>query len=218
MMEYNNSIIFHHPSNIFVAGPSGSGKTVTVGKIVKYRKELFDKPIGNVYWCYKEWQFQYENVKKEDTEDLITFIEGIPSDDDSYFPTSPENPYMIIFDDMMGTEYEDKIVSWFTRKGHHRGATCIYITQNLYQQSKNSRNINLNSKYMLLFKNSRDKGQIKVLSGQSQIKHLVEAYNNATEPPYGYLLLDFHPMTNDKYRLKTDIFPHSDGTGSRIYV
>lgn len=206
--------VFRHPCNIFVAGPSGSGKTTTVAEIVKYRTYLFDTPPKKVYWCYKEWQPAYKAVKDSEGDSVI-FVEGIPDDD--FFPLNSE-PSIIIFDDMMGAEDEDKIVPWFTRKGHHRGATCVYITQNLYQQSKHSRPLNLNATYMLLFKNSRDKGQIRTLATQTQLKNLVEAYNSATSTAYGYLLLDFHPITKEGFRLKTDIFPHKDGTGSRYFV
>lgn len=81
---------------------------------------------------------------------------------------------------MLGAEDEEKILLWFTRKGHHRGASCIYITQILYHQSKHARTISINSKYMIIFANSGDKGQIRTLGSQAQIPHLLQAYNNAT--------------------------------------
>ena len=40
---------------------------------------------------------------------------------------------------MLGEKDEEKIILWFTRKGHHRIASVIYITQNMFQQSKSSR-------------------------------------------------------------------------------
>jgi hypothetical protein len=38
-------------------------------------------------------------------------------------------------------------------------------------------------------------------------KFLVEAYKNATEKPFGYLMLDLKPDTEEKYRVQTNIFP-----------
>jgi hypothetical protein len=40
-----------------------------------------------------------------------------------------------------------------------------------------------------------------------QSKFLVEAFKNATEKPFGYLLLDLKPDTDEKYRVRTNIFP-----------
>jgi hypothetical protein len=40
-----------------------------------------------------------------------------------------------------------------------------------------------------------------------QSKFLVEAFKDATEKPFGYLLLDLKPDTDEKYRVRTCIFP-----------
>ena len=39
-----------------------------------------------------------------------------------------------------------------------------------------------------------------------QSKFLVEALKNATEKPFGYLLLDLKADTDEKYRVRTNIF------------
>jgi hypothetical protein len=38
-------------------------------------------------------------------------------------------------------------------------------------------------------------------------QYLIEAYKDATEKAYSYLLIDLHPQTEDKYRLRAKIFP-----------
>ena len=88
---------------------------------------------------------------------------------------------------------------WFTRKGHHRNATVVYIEQNLFQQSKASRTINLNAHYLILFQSPRDKIQIKVLSNQ------LHAFNDTTSKPHGYLLVDLKPNTPN-FILRGDLF------------
>ena len=47
-----------------------------------------------------------------------------------------------------------------------RVISVIYIVQNLFHQGKGSRSISLNSHYLLLFKNPRDKLQILTLAKQ----------------------------------------------------
>ena len=48
----------------------------------------------------------------------------------------------------------------FSRGSHHRNLSVIYIVLNLFYQEKDSRSISLNSHYLILFKNPRDKLQI----------------------------------------------------------
>ena len=96
----------------------------------------------------------------------LKFIQGIPDDEDEIVTDPSATHALVIFDDMLGEKDEEKIKLWFTRKGHHRNSSVVYITQNLFQQSKSSRTISLNAHYLALFKSSRDKMQIKVLANQ----------------------------------------------------
>ena len=74
---------------------------------------------------------------------------------------------LIVFDDQMINASKDKrIVNLFTRGSHHRNLSVIYIVENLFHQGKGSRSINLNSHYLVLFKNPRDKLQILTLAKQ----------------------------------------------------
>ena len=107
---------------------------------------------------------------------------------------------------MLGDKDEEKIKLWFTRKGHHRNACVVYITQNLFQQSKSSRTISLNAHYLVLFQSPRDKMQIKVLANQLQSPHMTHAFNDATSIPIGYLLVDLKPNTPVYLRFRTQIF------------
>ena len=70
------------------------------------------------------------------------------------------------------------------------------------------RNLSLNSHYLVLFKNPRDRHQISVLARQmypGNTKFLLEAYNDATKQAFGYLLLDLKPSTEDDLRVRTGI-------------
>jgi hypothetical protein len=48
----------------------------------------------------------------------------------------------------------------------------------------------------------------QVYPGQSA--YFKDAYQKATSKPYGYLLVDMNPATQDRYRLRTHIFPNDD--------
>lgn len=200
-----SSLLFRHPCNFFISGPSGSGKTQFVKRVLEYKPDLFQIVPERIVWCYKEWQSAYAQLQEQ--EPHMQFIQGIPDDDDELVDDT-SIPHLVVFDDMLGEKDEEKIKIWFTRKGHHRNTSVVYITQNMFQQSKASRTLSLNAHYMILFQNTRDKGQIKVLANQIQLPHLLPAYQDATSVPHGYLLIDFHPQTPDAYRLRTDVFHH----------
>ena len=81
---------------------------------------------------------------------------------DCYFDVNKRN--LIVFDDQMIDASKDKqIVNLFTRGTHHRILSVIYIVQNRFQQGKGSHSISLNSHYLVLFENPRDKLQILTL-------------------------------------------------------
>ena len=182
------SLFFKHPSNIFISGPSGSGKTEFVKKMIEFKEDLFDILPQRIVWCYKEWQKSY-NILQEREGSNIKFIQGIPDDEDEIV-TDPSATHLVIFDDMLGD----------------KDASVVYITQNLFQQSKSSRTISLNAHYLVLFQSPRNKMQIKVLANQLQAPHMIHAFNDATSIPHGYLLVDLKPNTPDYLRFRTQIF------------
>jgi hypothetical protein len=83
----------------------------------------------------------------------------------------------------------------------------ICITQNLFQQSRHFTDISL--KYLVLFKNVRDKFQFSHLARQvfpEDSDGLYRAYLAATQP-HGYLVLDLSQDRDDRLRFRTNIFP-----------
>jgi len=81
----------------------------------------------------------------------------------------------------------------FTRGSHHRNISVKLITQNLFHQVRNCRDISLNAKYLLLFKNVRHKRQFSHLANQvlpEDSTELFKAYLDAKKSAHGYLLLD----------------------------
>ena len=62
---------------------------------------------------------------------------------------------------------------------------------------------------MLIFKNPRDQRQSRSLAQQifpSKIQFLMQAFEDATDRPYGYIILDLHPQTPEEMRVRTKIF------------
>ena len=96
----------------------------------------------------------------------------------------------------------------FTQGCHHRCVSVILITQNLFQQGKHARTIALNTWYMVLMQNVRDVSQVGILGRQlypGKVKGFMKAYEDALKQ--GYLLIDMSPRGDNRYRLRTNIFP-----------
>ena len=105
---------------------------------------------------------------------------------------------------------DQRLTRLFTVGSHHRNLSVIFIVQNLFHQGKEMRNLSLNSHYIILFKNPRDRFQVSVLARQmypGKAKFLEEAYNDATKGHYGYLILDLKPDTDEDFRVRTGILP-----------
>jgi hypothetical protein len=79
--------------------------------------------------------------------------------------------------------------------------------------------VSLNAHYIALFENPRDANQVATLARQmypGNCKFMLEAYKDATEKSYGYSLIDLKPDTDEKFRVRTNIF--SDDAKQYVYV
>ena len=71
------------------------------------------------------------------------------------------------------------------------------------------RNITLNSHYIVLFKNPRDKTIVSNIARQmypNKIKVFNSVFENATKDPYSYLFIDLKPDTPEQLRLMSHIW------------
>jgi hypothetical protein len=194
-----------HPLTAIIAGPTSCGKTVFTFKLINESQNLISPPPEKILYCYGEYQEIFNDYPQ------VTFIEGLP--DISQFDGKQRT--LVILDDLM-TETNDSVAKMFTKVSHHRNVSVVYLTQNLFYRSKQNRTISLNAHYIVLFKNPRDAVQVATLARQmypGRSKFLVEAFKDATEKAYGYLLIDLKSDTDEKYRIRTNIFQ-----GERQYV
>ena len=90
--------------------------------------------------------------------------------------------------------------------GLHKNINVIFIKHNVFQQSKWSRTIDLNTTHIILFKSARDIQQVELLGKQSNlVKFLKYCYQLATKEPFGHLLIDLDPKTSDCLRYCSNI-------------
>lgn len=201
---------FQHPFTCIVAGSTQSGKTTLTLKLIEHSTTLIYPSPTHISWCYGQYnQAQIEKLKQIVPSGInIEFIHGLPLDHD--FDPSANN--LVILDDLMleGGSSE-RVSQFFTRRSHHENMSVIMLIQNLFHQSKHMRTLMLNSKYLIVFKNPRDKSQIQHLAKQispQNSSYVIDAYHQATSRPYGYLLFDFDQSTPDSHRLLSGVLPN----------
>ena len=109
--------------------------------------------------------------------------------------------YLLIFDDSCAEISNSKEFVDIATAGRHRGFSTIYIEHNLFHQSKLGRDVELQSTHIVLFKSPRDVHQVATLSVQFGLgSALVDWYRDATCVPFGHLLIDLSPRTDDRLR------------------
>jgi hypothetical protein len=144
----------------------------------------------------------------------FTLHEGLPSTQDLESYTEDRQHKLIILDDLAHKVVHDADMELlFTQGNHHRCLSTIFVTQNMYMQGKFARTINLNTWYLVLFKNVRDASQVSVLGRQlypRKSHKLIDAYEDCMKVAYNYLIVDMTPGGEDEYRLRTRVFPGED--------
>jgi Cdc6-like AAA superfamily ATPase len=194
-------VYLKHPFTMLISGPTGSGKTFFIKRLLEKVKTITNKPPKNITYFYGEYQPLFSQIKN------VNFVQGIS---ESYLEAiSGDFPEWIIIDDLMVESANSKLISdLFTKGSHHRNLSVILITQNFFIRGKESRNITLNSHYLVLFKNPRDKSLASNIARQmypTKIKIFQSEFEDATSEPYSYLFIDLKPDTPDEIRLLSHV-------------
>lgn len=198
-----------HPSRFIIYGPSGSGKTSLVEKLLFHMKELFGFYFDRIIYISGQSFVQFDQIHGIPIE-KTTNINDIQLNE-----INPQLNNLIILDDNMHENANDLLISdLFTKLSHHKNITVIFLVQNLFPKSKYMRDISLNSTYLILMSNPREKLQIRTLSSQvdgSDSLFIYKAYLSATKnKPFSYLFLDFNQNTPDEIRVRSNIFPNEE--------
>ena len=186
------------PSSVMVAGPSGCGKTQLVDEMLTEQR-AFQQTAARIVYCYGVWQPRFAGMKKKG----IRFHQGIPTSSHlgQWFKGRGG--------DLMEEGGNDKrVLDLFTKDSHHRNVTVLYLTQDLFPPGKFAKTINRNAHYVIAFKNPRDRTGMRNLALQAfpdQWQGVMEVFNRCTQNPFGYLMLDLHPASGDRFRLWTNL-------------
>lgn len=197
------------PFNLAIVAPSQSGKTVLTFKLIEQAEKLITPQPTRIIYCYAEFQDVFTYYPH------IEFHEGLPNVNEF---VGNRDPILLVLDDFMSQINQD-MSDLFTKYSHHRNISVVFLTQNLFYKGQHTRTMSLNTHYIVLFKNPRDATQIMTLARQMyphNSNYMIEAFNDAVKRPYGYLLVDLKPNTDERIRIRTNIFP--DEAPLTVYV
>ncbi len=200
------------PSCWFISGPTGSGKSYFLSQLIRHRQKMFKHPPVAFHYAYKV--YQPELFGEMQARDGVKFHEGLPTREQLIQWSRDANGRHIgvILDDMQHSVCSSQTVAEaFGVLSHHLGISLFVISQNLFPRAKYSRDIVLNSHYVVLFLSKRDRLMVMTLARQlcaGQSAYFMSAYDSAmNERKFPYLLIDLHPCTERKYFLRTSLFP-----------
>ena len=197
---------FPHPFTACISGPSSCGKTFFLTRFINSITEMVHPIPEEIIYCYSEYQPLFDSLKERG----VIFHEDVDS-----WTTGKRR--LVILDDLM-SEADERITRIFTKISHHRSMSVIQVVQNIFGKNKEQRTISLNSHYIVIFKNPRDKSQIINLGKQifpGQNEFVREAFKSATDKPNSYILFDLRQETCDQLRVRTNIFP---GEVHTVYI
>ena len=137
--------------------------------------------------------------------DNIEFIRAIDFELIDSLPADGTN-YLLIFDDSCAEISRSREFEKLATAGRHKKLNVIYIKHNLFHKSPLGRDIELQNTHIILFKSPRDINQIQKFGQQLGVgAQFKKWYEDAASRPFGHLLIDLSPRTNDKLRFATDI-------------
>ena len=212
-------ISFEHPSSILIAGQSKSGKTVFIRRLTG--EKMLSPMRRRIVLVFSEWQPEYNLLQK--LHPKTEFIKG-PMPNELYESFSAQEANLLVLDDEMTSEAygkTDQLEKYFVQGSHHKNLSVIFVLQNLFEKGRGIRTNSLNSNYLVLYKNPRDKGQVATLGRQmypSKWRSFVAALDKATEAPHSYLLIDLTQDTPKDFGLRGNIFPSDEATATDVYI
>ena len=210
------TLLLQTPFALTCAGATSSGKTSFVRRLLDSLYRMTSVEPRKILYCYGTFQPLYADMQKDRPD--MDFAEGLPSKSDLE-ELSREGSSLVVLDDLMDEVNNSKeMQKLFTQYSHHKNISVIFISQNIYFGGRYGKTINLNSHYLVLFKNP-NLSQIRILGQQilpGRAKALVEAYEDATGERYGYLLVDMHPGNDRDLMMRSRIFPDEDTVVYRV--
>ena len=136
---------FITPFSMGVYGRRESGKTHFVTELLIQQDKLIKDPFKKVIWINKSFQKDVYEKLILSNQFEVEFLDDLPNFD----AMGKQINTLVVLDDMLSeASRNDQVSALFTR-GRHLNFSVIFLSQNLFHQGKYSRDISLNTDYMV---------------------------------------------------------------------
>ena len=141
---------------ISIVGPAGCGKTQLVGRMISNQEKIFSPRFRKIIYFYKHYQPQYGKILMESEAKSIDveFVHGLDWNALERAEALKER-ILLVLDDLFDEDAPSKEFLAIVIAGRHRNVHLTVLRHNLYQQSKNSKTIDLNVTQIILFNSPR---------------------------------------------------------------
>ena len=198
--DYEHFNLYKKLSYYFIGWSFGNWKLAAYLQLAE-NCNIWTKISQNLIF-YQHYRHLYDVMQREI--ENLEFMRGVNFE----FIDSLKNDgtkYLYFFDDSCEEICNLKVFVEVATDRRHRGLSTIYIKHNLFHQSKLERDVELQNTHNILFKSPRDVMQVPTLRTQLGLgSELVDWYRDATSVPFGHILIDLCPRTDDRLRCYTN--------------
>ena len=182
-------------------GPSRSGKTRFAVDVIRNANSMMTVPPTKTVYFYQEWNpGLFDDLRDQHH---VSFFNEVPTLAMIKELCENEPQTLVVIDDY-AMDINSDMATMFNVTSHHLNCNFLFLAQNTFNQNKYFREMTLNATYIIMFKNIRDKRQIKVFAQQfmpQNTKFVTEVYARAMEDSYAHLIFDLHQSTPETMRV-----------------
>ena len=106
---------------------------------------------------------------------------------------------------------DKELLDLFTKHSHQQNITVLYLCPDMFPSGKYAKSISRNAHDVIAFKNPRDQLGVRNLLLQAfptYWQDVMDVYQNVIERPFGYMVLDLHPASDDRIRVLRHLLTH----------
>ena len=198
-----------------------------MGKLLKWRQQLFRKVPGKVIYVYASRNPQIDAMLEQGL--IHKALKTLPDNFDAFekviSPYKTEGVLLIIDDGLSQLEsYLPTVFEEFTSKNN---TSVIFVSQSTFLDSSNFRRLSENTHYIICLRNKRNPSKIRSLAIQSDpcnYQYIINSYIDAVKPKplvkldeenddkpnfaYGYFIFDYSLTSPEVLNYRSSIFPN----------
>ena len=199
---------FRAPFTLIVSGQSSSGKSTFVLNFLLNASRLVDQKFDYIVWFYGIETKLTKQLEKGKIIKNIRLHKGLPENFDDFIQKDKRGCF--ILDDLAReTSNSSLVAELFFQKSHHNLVSVILITQNLFFEGKERKNLLRNAHNLCIFNNPLDNSIVfslanKVLPHHTKIFFAI--FDRAVSRDFGYLVISGQSRVTRRARFRTDIF------------